>query len=103
MDVEEAPTSNIHGRAPRTKPTGPEVPRILQALLPPNANPKFIHPGVVFQGKSQVGADSMIGEGTTVGDKVSIKKSIIGQNCRIAEKAKISNSVIMDDVTVAEK
>lgn len=50
----------------------------------------------------QVGHDSMVGQGSSVGDKVSIKKSIIGQHCVIKDRVKITNSVVMDHVTIHE-
>mgnify|MGYP001810174928 CR=1 FL=1 len=50
----------------------------------------------------KVGADSIVGESTTVGEKSVIKRCVIGRNCTIAEKTKITNSVLMDNVTVAE-
>ena len=50
----------------------------------------------------QVGADSMVGHGTAVGEKVGIKRSIVGAHCNVQEKVKINNSVIMDSVKVHE-
>ncbi len=50
--------------------------------------------------KSQVGADSIIGEGTTIADKSVVKRSVIGRNCRIGERVKITNSTVMDNVQI---
>ena len=50
----------------------------------------------------QVGNDCMVDESVSVGEKVSIKKSVIGKHTTIGEKVKISNSVIMDHVTITE-
>ena len=44
----------------------------------------------------------MVDESVSVGEKVSIKKSVIGKHTTIGEKVKISNSVIMDHVTIKE-
>lgn len=46
--------------------------------------------------------DCIIGEHTTIADKVSVKKSVIGSNCQLKEKIKIINSVIMDHVIIEE-
>lgn len=50
----------------------------------------------------QVGNDCMVDESVSIGEKVSIKKSVIGKHTTIGEKVKISNSVIMDHVTIME-
>ena len=50
----------------------------------------------------QIGNDCLVGQGATIGDKVSIKKSIIGKHCMIGDKVKITNSVVLDHVTVGE-
>uniref|UniRef100_A0A2C9LX14 Translation initiation factor eIF2B subunit gamma n=1 Tax=Biomphalaria glabrata TaxID=6526 RepID=A0A2C9LX14_BIOGL len=52
--------------------------------------------------KSQVGADCMLGECVTIGEKVSIKKSVIGKHCKIGDKVKITNSVILGHVNIQE-
>ena len=49
-----------------------------------------------------MGQDSFVGEKTTIGEKVPVKKSVIGKNCSIGEKSKIAQSVIMDDVVIGE-
>lgn len=43
-----------------------------------------------------------MGEGTTIGEKVSVKRSVIGKHCTIADKVKITNCILMDHVTVCE-
>ncbi|XP_070564371.1 translation initiation factor eIF2B subunit gamma-like isoform X2 [Ptychodera flava] len=67
-----------------------------------NPDVNLIHSAANVKNKSQVGHDCMIGEGSSVSDKVSIKKSIIGKHCNIGDKVKISSSVVMDHVTIAE-
>jgi translation initiation factor eIF-2B subunit gamma len=49
-----------------------------------------------------VGTECVVGEGTSIGAKCSIKKSIIGRRCNIGNNVKIVNSVIMDFVTIKE-
>ncbi|XP_022110388.1 translation initiation factor eIF-2B subunit gamma-like [Acanthaster planci] len=62
----------------------------------------LIHPTATIKTKSQVGQDSMLGEGTTIGEKVSVKRSIIGKHCIVGDKVKIINSVVMDHVNISE-
>lgn len=50
----------------------------------------------------QVGSDSLVGEGTSIGEKVGIKRSFIGKHCTISEKVKVTNSIIFDHVTIQE-
>lgn len=45
----------------------------------------------------------MLDESVSVGEKVSIKRSVIGKHTTIGEKVKISNSVIMDHVTIKDR
>ena len=44
----------------------------------------------------------MLGEGTQIGEKALIKRSVIGKNCKIGDKAKITNSILMDNCIVGE-
>ncbi|KAL6072983.1 Translation initiation factor eIF-2B subunit gamma [Balamuthia mandrillaris] len=62
----------------------------------------FIHPAAVISAKTQVGADCVVGQGSTIGERCSIKKSVIGKHCKIGDRVKIINSVIMNHVTIAE-
>ena len=50
----------------------------------------------------QVGNDCMVDESVSVGERVSVKKSVIGKHTTIGDKVKISNSIIMDHVTIKE-
>ncbi|RKP17906.1 nucleotide-diphospho-sugar transferase [Rozella allomycis CSF55] len=51
---------------------------------------------------SQVGNDSLLGEGTRIGEKTTIKRSIIGNNCNIGSNVKMTDCVLMDSVMVEE-
>uniref|UniRef100_A0A6B2L4L6 Translation initiation factor eIF2B subunit gamma n=1 Tax=Arcella intermedia TaxID=1963864 RepID=A0A6B2L4L6_9EUKA len=62
----------------------------------------FIAPSAQVSGNTQVTTGSVVGEGTTIADKVGVKKSIIGKHCIIGPYAKIANSVILDHVNIAE-
>ncbi|KAK9768677.1 Translation initiation factor eIF-2B subunit gamma [Basidiobolus ranarum] len=52
--------------------------------------------------KTQIGADSIVGEGSRMGEKCSVKKSIIGAHCIIGKNVKISNTILMDYVQVED-
>ncbi|XP_054764253.2 translation initiation factor eIF2B subunit gamma-like [Lytechinus pictus] len=69
----------------------------------------LVHPSVSkskssgdLKSHSSIGKDCMVGERSSIGDQVSIKRSIIGRHCTIGDKVKINNSVIMDHVTIKE-
>ncbi len=49
----------------------------------------------------QVGVECVVGEGTKLGERCSIKKSVIGKHCNIGDRVKIINSVIMNHVTIS--
>ncbi|KAL3625713.1 hypothetical protein CASFOL_030242 [Castilleja foliolosa] len=49
-----------------------------------------------------VGPQCMLGEGSEMGDKCSVKKSVIGRHCRIGSNVKIANSVVMNYVTIGD-
>ncbi|KAJ7964952.1 translation initiation factor eIF-2B subunit gamma [Quillaja saponaria] len=49
-----------------------------------------------------VGPHCMLGEGSKMGDKCSVKRSVIGRHCRIGSNVKVVNSVVMDHVTIAD-
>ncbi|WWC59419.1 uncharacterized protein I303_101975 [Kwoniella dejecticola CBS 10117] len=52
--------------------------------------------------QSQISPDSLIGEGTRVAERASIKKCIIGRHCNIGKGAKLTGCVLWDFVTVEE-
>ncbi|KAF3777784.1 Translation initiation factor eIF-2B subunit gamma [Nymphaea thermarum] len=49
-----------------------------------------------------IGNQCMLGEGSKLGDKCSVKRSVIGRHCRIGSGVKIVNSVVMDHVTIED-
>ncbi|WRT64931.1 uncharacterized protein IL334_001871 [Kwoniella shivajii] len=51
---------------------------------------------------AQISPDSLIGEGTRVNERASIKKCIIGRHCNIGKNAKLTGCVLWDFVTVEE-
>lgn len=52
--------------------------------------------------KSQVDADSLLGDNCELLNKVSVRQSVIGNNCKLVEKVKISNSVVMENVQIGK-
>ncbi|KAL8527297.1 hypothetical protein ACS0TY_005245 [Phlomoides rotata] len=62
----------------------------------------IIDPSAVLGSKTTVGGQCMLGEGSQMGDKCSVKKSIIGRHCRIGSNVKIVNSVVMNHVTIGD-
>ncbi|CAI0548751.1 unnamed protein product [Linum tenue] len=62
----------------------------------------IIHPSSELGSKTTVGPHCMLGEGSLMGDKCSVKRSVIGRHCRIGSNVKIVNSVVMDHVTLGD-
>ncbi|KAJ2781544.1 Translation initiation factor eIF-2B subunit gamma [Coemansia javaensis] len=52
--------------------------------------------------QTQVGADSMVGASSQLGERCSVKRSVVGAHCVIGREVKIVNSVIMDHVTIGD-
>ncbi|KAK6163998.1 hypothetical protein DH2020_000862 [Rehmannia glutinosa] len=67
-----------------------------------SAHNNIIHPSAVLGSKTTVGPQCMLGEGSQMGDKCSVKKSVIGRHCRIGSNVKIVNSVVMNYVTIGD-
>ncbi|PIN24917.1 Translation initiation factor 2B, gamma subunit (eIF-2Bgamma/GCD1) [Handroanthus impetiginosus] len=67
-----------------------------------SAQNNIIHPSAILGSKTTVGPQCMLGEGSEMGDKCSVKKSVIGRHCRIGSNVKIVNSVVMNHVTIGD-
>ncbi|KZV30581.1 translation initiation factor eIF-2B subunit gamma [Dorcoceras hygrometricum] len=67
-----------------------------------SAQNNIIHPSALLGSKTTVGPQCMVGEGSQMGDKCSVKKSVIGRHCRIGSNVKIANSVVMNYVTIGD-
>ena len=52
---------------------------------------------------AQISSDSVVGEGTQVGERASLKKCIVGRHCHIARGVKLTGCVVWDFVTIGEK
>ena len=44
----------------------------------------------------------MVGAGTTMGDKCSVKRSVLGPMCKLGAGVKVINSVLMEGCTVGD-
>ncbi|GMJ07043.1 hypothetical protein like AT5G19485 [Hibiscus trionum] len=60
----------------------------------------IIGPSPKLGTKTTVGPHCMLGEGSEMGDKCQVKRSVIGRHCRIGSHVKIVNSVVMNHVTI---
>jgi translation initiation factor eIF-2B subunit gamma len=67
-----------------------------------SAHNNIIHPSAVLGSKTTVGPHCMMGEGSQMGDKCSVKRSVIGRHCRIGSNVKVVNSVVMNHVTIGD-
>ncbi|EIE22403.1 nucleotide-diphospho-sugar transferase [Coccomyxa subellipsoidea C-169] len=62
----------------------------------------FLHDSVQMGYKTTVAAGCMVGRGTTMADKCSIKRSVLGAMCKLGSNVKIINCVLMDGVEVQD-
>ncbi|KAG0305489.1 hypothetical protein BGZ98_004043 [Dissophora globulifera] len=60
------------------------------------------NPGATSQVQTQVGADSLIGDDTRIGERSSVKKSTIGSHVTIGKNVKIVNSIVMDHAIIED-
>ncbi|RVW22020.1 RNA polymerase II C-terminal domain phosphatase-like 4 [Vitis vinifera] len=67
-----------------------------------SAQNNIIHPSAELGSKTTVGQNCMLGEGSQLGDKCSVKRSVIGRHCRIGSNVKVVNSVVMNHVTISD-
>ena len=67
-----------------------------------SAQNNIIHPSAELGAKTTVGPHCMLGEGSQMGDKCSVKRSVIGRHCRIGANVKVVNSIVMNHVTIGD-
>ncbi|KAJ8466113.1 hypothetical protein OPV22_028665 [Ensete ventricosum] len=67
-----------------------------------SAQNNIIHPSAELGSKTTVGPQCMLAEGSKLGDKCSVKRSVIGRHCRIGSNVKIVNSIVMNHVTIED-
>lgn len=74
----------------------------LAQVAPNLAEIPLIHPSVKIEDKTQVGSDSMVAEETTIGTRVSVKRSTIGRHCVIGSHVKIANCTVLDRAVIMD-
>ena len=62
----------------------------------------FVHESVQLGSKATVSAGCIVGKGSILGDKCSVKRSIIGSTCKLGNSVKIVGSILMDDVIIED-
>ncbi|XP_039127768.1 translation initiation factor eIF-2B subunit gamma [Dioscorea cayenensis subsp. rotundata] len=67
-----------------------------------SAQNNVVHPSAELGSKTTVGPQCMLAEGSKLGDKCSVKRSVIGRHCRIGSNVKIVNTVVMNHVTIED-
>ncbi|KAK1292000.1 hypothetical protein QJS10_CPB17g01708 [Acorus calamus] len=67
-----------------------------------SAQNNIILPSAQLGSKTTVGPQCMLDEGSHLGDKCSVKRSVIGRHCRIGSNVKIVNSIVMNHVTIED-
>ncbi|KAJ1559605.1 hypothetical protein HK405_009987, partial [Cladochytrium tenue] len=63
----------------------------------------LVSDSVQLSQKTAIGNNSMVGEGTRIGERTSIKKTIVGSHCVIGKNVSISGSVVMDHCIIEDK
>ncbi|EEB06616.2 translation initiation factor eIF2B gamma subunit [Schizosaccharomyces japonicus yFS275] len=74
-----------------------EINRIVAKTAP---EPKIVDANV--SKRAVVGSDCMVNEGTSIGDRSNVKRSVIGRNCTIGNGVVLSNSILMDNIVVGD-
>jgi translation initiation factor eIF-2B subunit gamma len=82
-----------------------EVAGSLSAFAPkePLVKKAFIDPSATVSAQTQVGDKCLVGAGSVIGDKCSIKRSIVGRHCKIGNRVSLANSVIFDHAVIEDK
>ena len=48
-------------------------------------------------------SDSLMGQGASVAEKSSVKKSVVGKHCTLRARSKVVGSVLMEGVVIGER
>ncbi|KAH3680542.1 hypothetical protein WICPIJ_008233 [Wickerhamomyces pijperi] len=54
------------------------------------------------KGAATVGADSVVGENTVLGERTNVKKTVVGDNCTIGKRCRLTGCVLLDHVTLED-
>ncbi|KAL6765072.1 eukaryotic translation initiation factor 2B gamma [Haematococcus lacustris] len=74
----------------------------LSGLRPSKLHDNVVPASTVLGNKTTIAAGCVLGEGCTLGDKASIKRSVLGANCRLGANVKVINSVLQDGVVIGD-
>lgn len=83
------------------------LPALLEATRQLNKSSGFnlgvkISSSAEISPRSQVGNDSLFGEGSRLGERSSIKKSVVGNYCCIGNTVKVVNCIVMDGTVIED-
>lgn len=73
-----------------------------QLMKSPSVSGPKVAASAEISPRSQVGNDSLFGEGSRLGERSSIKKSVVGANCCIGSNVKVVNCIVMDGAVVED-
>jgi NDP-sugar pyrophosphorylase family protein len=59
-------------------------------------------PDVILSHSAQIGANSVVGSATNIGDQCKILNSVIGEGCKIGKNVVINGSYIWDNVIIED-
>jgi len=62
----------------------------------------FVAASAQVDAQTQIPSGCVLGDGSKLGARVGVKKSVLGRHCTIGAGAKLINCVLLDHVTVAE-
>lgn len=51
---------------------------------------------------ANIGADSLVGPDSVLGEKTNVKRSVVGKNCRIGKRVKLTGTLVLDNVTIED-
>lgn len=54
------------------------------------------------KGAATIGADSMVGTDTVVGERTSVKRTVVGNGCTIGKRCRLTGCIVMDKVTIGD-
>lgn len=64
--------------------------------MPKDAEQGPIHP------RAQLSADCIVGAGTRIDERATVKHSLLGRNCMIGKNVRIMRSIVMDGVHIGD-
>ncbi|OBA24452.1 hypothetical protein METBIDRAFT_30722 [Metschnikowia bicuspidata var. bicuspidata NRRL YB-4993] len=75
---------------------------LLQRHARDTAGAKDRPAGAKDKAAAAVGADSMVGAASRLGDKTNVKRSVVGAHCTIGKRVRVTGSVVLDGAVVED-